>query len=220
MDADFWRERWREGQIGFHLPTVNPLLVTHWPQLALASGARVLVPLAGKSHDLAWLAGQGLVVTGVELSALAVAQFFAEHALTPRIQGDGEGLHHRAGTLDLIEGDVFDLADATLATTTALYDRAALVALPPALRERYMREVYGRLPAGTRGLLITMEYPDGQRYGPPFPVAETEVRARLEPHWQVDLLERRDILAEEPRFAEQGVTALTTAVYRLQRIRA
>jgi thiopurine S-methyltransferase len=219
MDPAFWLQRWREGQIGFHLPAANPLLLAHWPALALPAGARVLVPLAGKSHDLAWLAEQGLAVTGVELSPLAVTQFFAEHAGVPETWRDGEGLHHCAGTLDLIEGDVFDLRDDTLATVAAIYDRAALVALPPPLRERYVGEVYGRLPLGTRGLLLTMEYPQAERDGPPFSVTEDEVRAHLARYWHVELLERHDILAEEPRFAAQGVTTLTTAVYRLHRIR-
>ena len=48
-------------------------------------------------------------------------------------------------------------------------------------------------------------------------MTETEVRERYAPHWTIDLLERRDILATEPRFIEQGVTALDTCVYRLQR---
>mgnify|MGYP001582329041 FL=1 len=52
MDSQFWRERWARNQIGFHLPEVNPYLQRHWPRLALAQGAKVLVPLCGKSLDL------------------------------------------------------------------------------------------------------------------------------------------------------------------------
>lgn len=219
MEPAFWLERWREGQIGFHLPAVNPLLLAHWPSLALARDARVLVPLAGKSHDLAWLAEQGHAVTGVELSPLAVVQFFAEQQWVPDTWRDAEGLHHRVGMLDLIEGDIFDLSDVTCIATDALYDRAALVALPPPLRERYVREVYGRLRIGGRALLITMDYPPAERDGPPFPVCDDEVHARFGREWRIERLEHRDILAEEPRFAAQGVTSLTTTVHRLQRIR-
>ena len=46
---------------------------------------------------------------------------------------------------------------------------------------------------------------------------EAEVRELFAAQWQVELLERRDILAQEPGFRAEGVSALSTAVYRLQR---
>jgi len=76
MDPDFWHQRWREGRIGFHQDRPTPLLLEHWPALELTVGSQVFVPLAGKSLDLVWLAAQGYRVLGVELSPLAVAQFF------------------------------------------------------------------------------------------------------------------------------------------------
>ena len=44
-----------------------------------------------------------------------------------------------------------------------------------------------------------------------------EVRQRYDAGWNVALLERRDILAQEPRFAAAGVTALCTALYGIAR---
>ena len=217
MEPDFWLQRWQEGRTGFHRGEVMPLLEQHWPGLALASGARVFVPLAGKSLDMHWLASRGHRVLGSELSPLAVEAFFAEAGLVPDVVEGMDGVHHRAGPLDLVRGDVFELADATLAGIDAVYDRAALIALPPATRRRYVEQVYGKLPSGCRGLLITLEYPQAQMAGPPFSVEEAEVRALFGADWDVELLERRDILAGEPRFIADGVTALSTAVYRLQR---
>ena len=108
--------------------------------------------------------------------------------------------------------------DATqFAGCDAIYDRAALIALPPPMRERYARTVYDALPDGCRGLLITLEYPQHEMEGPPFSVEEREVRRLFGEHWDIDLLERRDILGSQPSFSEQGVTALHTAVYRMQR---
>ena len=77
MQPDFWHQRWSENQIGFHQSAPTPLLLKHWPTLGIAPGAQVFVPLAGKSLDMAWLASQGHRVLGVELSQLAVEQFFA-----------------------------------------------------------------------------------------------------------------------------------------------
>jgi len=217
MEADFWLQRWNEGRIGFHRTEVMPLLERHWPALGLPAGSRVFVPLAGKTLDMHWLAAQGHAVLGAELSPRAVQAFFAEAGLEPELAEDAEGLHHRAGPIDLVQGDVFALSSRLLGSMDAVYDRAALIALPPAMRRRYVDEVHGRLPHGCRGLLITLEYPQAEMDGPPFAVSEAEVLELFSPAWDVDLLERRDILASEPRFIADGVTALATAAYRLQR---
>ncbi|MCR6663731.1 MAG: thiopurine S-methyltransferase [Luteimonas sp.] len=217
MDAAFWHQRWQEGRIGFHRSEVMPLLERHWPSLDLPAGSRVLVPLAGKTLDMAWLAAQGHRVLGVELSQLAVEQFFAEHALQPEIEDTCHGRHYRAGDIEMICGDAFALDRELLADCVGVYDRAALIALPTELRQRYVGTIYARLPAGCRGLLITLEYPQHEKDGPPFSVDETEVRRLLEPDWEVGLIERRDILAQESSFQADGVTALRTAVYRLEK---
>lgn len=217
MQPEFWHKKWQANQIGFHQDKVLPLLQRHWASLALPAGSRVFVPLCGKSLDLAWLAAQGHRVLGVELSPLAVEQFFAEHRLTPQVHRTRYGLHHVAGNLELICGDAFGLDAALLADCAGVYDRAALIALPEAMRQRYARELYGALPAHCRGLLLTLEYPQSQKAGPPFSVVADEVHALFDAHWQIEPLERRDILAQEPRFSAEGVTALDTAVYRLAR---
>lgn len=217
MDASFWLQRWDEGRIGFHRDEVMPLLQHHWPALQLAPRTRVLVPLAGKSLDMAWLAAQGHRVLGVELSPRAVAQFFAEHGLQPAVHESRCGRHHVAGDIELICGDAFALDAELLADCVGVYDHAALIALPAHLRARYVDELYARLPRGCRGLLITLEYPQAQKQGPPFSVTHDEVASRYAPAWHVQLLERRDILAQEPGFQQAGVDALHTAVYRLDR---
>ncbi len=222
MDANFWRQRWQDNQIGFHQDQPTPLLQKHWAAVGAAPGCRVFVPLAGKSLDMLWLAAQGHRVLGVELSQLAVEQFFAEHGLQPDIHETRYGRHYRAGStqasdIELICGDAFALNAAALADCTAVFDRAALIALPPELRLRYVDTLYACLPAGCRGLLITMEYPAHERPGPPFNVDESEVRRHFGRDWNVDLLERSDILSSQQNFIDEGVTALEACVYRLHR---
>lgn len=217
MDPNFWHQRWREDRIGFHQDRPMPLLLEYWPEVAPASGTRVFVPLAGKSLDIAWLAAQGYRVLGVELSPLAVEQFFAEQGATPQVHDSRYGRHYRAGDVELICGDAFALDAEVLADCTAVYDRAALIALPPALRRRYVQQLYALLPTGCRTLLITLEYPQHEKEGPPFSVPEAEVRELYGRDWGVQTLERRDILGREPGFAAAGVSALETVVYRLLR---
>ncbi len=217
MDAEFWKQRWQEGQIGFHRTQVMPLLETHWPALGLAAGSRVLVPLAGKSLDMHWLAAQGHRVLGVELSPLAVQQFFDEAGLQPVRHHSRYGEHFVAGPVEMILGDALGLDTALLADVAGVYDRAALIALPPALRQRYLDTLYAALPGGCQGVLITLEYPQTEKAGPPFSVEAAEVARLFDLPWHATLLERREILGQEPRFQAEGVTALATAVYRLQK---
>ena len=217
MEHDFWQQRWREGRIGFHQDDVTPLLREYWPTLALPPGSRVFVPLAGKTLDMSWLAAQGHRVLGVELSQIAVEQFFDEHGLKPSRRQSRYGTHYFAGGVELICGDAFALDADLLSDCGGVFDRAALIALPPEWRRRYATELYARLPAGCRGLLITLEYPQHEKDGPPFSVDEEEVRALYAGHWRIELLERRDILAAQPGFVAEGVTRLATAAYRLER---
>jgi len=217
MQPEFWHERWSTGRIGFHRDAPLPLLVRHWPTLDLAPDTRVFVPLCGKSLDMVWLAECGHRVLGVELSELAVRQFFEELGLEPSIHDTAAGRHFVAGPYELIVGDAFALPADVLADCAAVYDRAALIALPPDLRRRYASTAWRRLPPGCRGLLVTLEYPQAEKAGPPFSVAADEVHALLDGAWDIDIVERRDILADEPGFVADGVTALSTAVYRVVR---
>ena len=216
MNPDFWHQRWQDNQIGFHQAAPTPLLLKHWPSLDVPAGAKVFVPLAGKSLDMPWFAAQGHRVLGVELSELAVAQFFAENGLRPEIRDTHYGRHYEAGGIELILGDAFGLDADLLRDCDAVFDRAALIALPPELRRRYANELYAKLPAGCRGLLITLEYPQAERDGPPFSVPGDEVRALYGRDWDIDLLERRPIPPEHPGFVS-GVSRLDTAAYALRR---
>lgn len=216
MDPEFWHQRWQAGQIGFHQAAPTTLLLRHWPSLGIEPGARVFVPLAGKSRDMAWFAAQGYRVLGVELSQIAVDAFFAEHGLVPEIETSRYGVHHRAGGIELICGDAFALDAALLGDCAAVFDRAALVALPPRLRERYVRDLHAQLPPGCRGLLVTLEYPQADRDGPPFSVDAAEVQALYARDWQVELLDRRPIPPGHEGFLA-GASVLHTAVHALTR---
>lgn len=215
MEPEYWKDRWGRGDTGWNQEQPTPLMLKHWPALGLPPGSRVFVPLAGKSRDMAWLAAQGHRVLGVELSELAIEQFFVESGLEPRVESSRYGRHYSAGGIELIHGDAFGLDGDVLRDCAAVFDRAALIALPPPLRRRYANGLYRSLPAGSRGLLLTIEYPQDQKEGPPFSVQEEEVRALLSSDWAVDLLERRDVPASAPE-AGDGLQMQTVA-YRLQR---
>jgi thiopurine S-methyltransferase len=209
MHAEFWQARWARSEIGFHLPEVNPYLQQHWPALGLLEGSRVLVPLCGKSLDLAWLAGRGYQVVGVELAQRAVEDFFAEHALQPVVSEVGAFRVYRAGAVEIYCGDFFALTAQQLAGCTGLYDRAALIALPPEMRARYVAHLTQALPSGCQ------DYDQAQMDGPPFAVADDEVQRLFTPDWQLEALACGDVLGDNWKFLKRGLERLDERVYRV-----
>lgn len=217
MDKPFWHERWENNQIGFHQQEINSHLQRFWPQLALPEKSRVFVPLCGKSRDMLWLRQQGHPVLGVEISPRAVADFFAENDLDPQVSEVRDGLQRWAvDDLEILCGDIFVLQPQDVSDCRGIYDRASLIALPPVMRPDYARQI-ARLFADPRPtLLVTMEYPQEEMKGPPFSVDEAEVRRYYSDLYRISDILKLDILAENPRFRERGVSRLHERVYLLQ----
>ena len=174
MEHDFWHERWNENRIGFHEGEANAMLVKHLPALSLPAGARVFVPLCGKTRDIAWLLAQGYRVAGAELSELAVQQLFADLGTTPMVTQTGALKRYSVEGIDIFAGDIFALTTDLLGQVDAVYDRAALVALPYDMRPGYGTHVHA-ITGGARQLLISFEYDQSVMDGPPFAVDPTEM---------------------------------------------
>ena len=216
MHTDFWLERWEQNQIGFHQDDFNNHLQAFWDQLQIPAGSNIFVPLCGKSQDLLWLRAQGYGVTGVELSPIAVRDFFAENRLEPTITTHGALQRWEADGLVIWLGDFFALSAAEVAQCAGAFDRASLIALPPAMREHYAQHLIQILPTHCRTLLITLEYDQQQMNGPPFAVHEAEVRALYADALAVSLLFVTDVLDDSPGFRQRGLTKLEEKVYVLQ----
>lgn len=218
MQPDFWQRRWQNNQIGFHAATTNAYLQQYWPHLSVPAGAQVLVPLCGKSLDLVWLAGQGYRVLGVELVEQAVQDFFSEQQLQPQVREHGAFRIYEASDVQVWCGDIFALTAEDVLHCTALYDRAALIAFPPAMREAYAQHLTEVLPSGCQGLLVSLDYEQMQMDGPPFSVPDEQVQALLEA-WQPRLLHvENGLQAEENwKFLQRGLSRMDERVYRLQR---
>jgi thiopurine S-methyltransferase len=216
MDNQFWIERWSRGEIGFHQRSVNAYLQQYWSQLGIDQHVRVFVPLCGKSLDMRWLRQQGHPVVGVEIAREAVREFFTEWGVDPQIIQSGSFERWRAQNIELLCGDFFELTRADLANVGAVFDRAALIALPAGLREKYAAKMRDLLPAGTPMLLITVDYAQHEMSGPPFSVGDAEVRT-LFAGLAIDLLAELDVTnaIDNARFRQRGVSRLIERVYRI-----
>ena len=190
MEQEFWLDRWRANEIGFHQAHVHPLLVAHWNAIAPSAGQRVLVPLCGKSLDLCWLAARGFEVVGFELSVVAVTAFFDEQGLSPEVREEGAFKVFSAGSITLYCGD-FTHATGSCAPCSAVYDRAALIALRPLQRPKYLDTVRRLCHPHAQGLLITVEYGEGAIVAPPFSVEAAEVRSLYQGWSKIEEIDRR-----------------------------
>ena len=199
MTADYWLERWREGRTGFHLADVNPLLVEH--SAVFNEATRVLVPLCGKSADLEWLVTHGCQVVGVELVELAAQAFFAERGFAPTRREAGDFVVYEHGNLAIWVGDFFATTSAQLGMFDAAYDRAAMIALPAELRNRYALHLQTLLAPRARLLLITLHF--DVPGGPPFSVPPEEVNGAF-PGAEVRLLASLDSSADPPSAVKRG----------------
>jgi len=193
MNPDFWHKKWESNEIGFHLAQANPLLVQYFPALQLQPGQRVLVPLCGKSLDIAWLLDQGCQVVGAELSALAIEQLCEQLGVVPEITETEHWRHYQAEGLDLFVGDVFNLTAAAVGPVDAVYDRAALVALPPAMRPHYTRHIT-TISDHAPQLLICFDYDQSLMAGPPFSVDLAEVRQHYGAEYDIRVLAAPEVV--------------------------
>ncbi|MFG1345924.1 thiopurine S-methyltransferase [Xanthobacter autotrophicus DSM 431] len=192
MEPGFWQARWESNQIGFHEGKPNALLVKHLSRLGLAAGARVFVPLCGKTRDIAFLLDQGFRVVGAELSRLAVEQLFDELAVAPEVAAAGPLTRFSAPGLDIFVGDIFDLDAETLGKVDAVYDRAALVALPGPMRASYATHLAG-ITADAPQLVICFVYDQSLQEGPPFSVPPETVEALYGAAYRLTLVESVEV---------------------------
>jgi thiopurine S-methyltransferase len=217
LQPDFWHKRWQMGQIGFHQSAVDRHLKRYWPDLGLAGGSRVFVPLCGKSLDLIWLQERHESVAGVELSAVALESFCVEQGVPARRRVLEHFDVYEAPTLQLYRGDFFALTPESLGPVSAVFDRAALISWAPELRADYVAHITALTNPGTQTLLVTMEYAQPQMTGPPFSVDPDEVERLYARAHTIQRLSREDVLAIEPRLRSRGLTQLYEVCYRLTR---
>jgi thiopurine S-methyltransferase len=192
MHTSFWHQKWERNEIAFHQSEANPLMVKYFTELSLVKGSRVFVPFCGKTLDIGWLLSSGYRVAGAELSKIAIEQLFAELGVEPEISAAGEVDHYSAENIDIFVGDLFDLSRKVLGPVDAVYDRAALVALPDEMRNRYathLMEITDTAPQ----FLICFEYDQSLMEGPPFSVNNEEVNEHYGDSYELTLVASPDV---------------------------
>ncbi|MCK5359534.1 MAG: thiopurine S-methyltransferase, partial [Gammaproteobacteria bacterium] len=168
-----------------------------------------------KSLDMIWLRDQNFNVTGIEISPVAVADFFSENNIEHEISEHAWGKAYRSDKLNILCADFFDISPADLPHTDGVYDRASLIALPEAMRADYVKHLAGLIPDTSRSLLITLDYPQQQMDGPPFSVSESDVNQLFADLFIIEAIYSEDCLIDEPRFQAKGLSRLDERVFLL-----
>jgi 2-polyprenyl-3-methyl-5-hydroxy-6-metoxy-1,4-benzoquinol methylase len=160
-------------RIAWHSETPAAVLVEAKRAGLLKPGQRVLDVGCGLGTNTAWLAQNGLDVTAIDLSGVAVAQ------LRRRLRK--KGLHAKVFRADLLKGlnePAFDV----------VFDRATLHSFAePAQREAFARELAKLVRPG--GLLLLSELRPVARLAhrtlPPFGLDASDLRALFAPAFEI-----------------------------------
>ena len=213
MEPRFWIDKWKKQETGFHLPSAHPLLQKYFSKV-FTNQTSVFLPLCGKTQDLIFCSEQGLTVIGNELSELAIEQFFLANQLTPKTEISQKFVLREAENISIYQGDYFDLEEHIFENNHAIYDRAALVALPVKMRKNYVEKMKQLFPQATM-LLITLEYNQQEMTGPPFSVTQEEVNSLFN-FAAIDLLYKQNIIDKEPKFEARGLSFFNECAYHIQ----
>ena len=215
MEKDYWQQRWQSHNIGFNQAKINPLLIQHLTPLHLAPQACVFVPLCGKSIDMLYLLEQGYRVIGVELSEIACQEFFTDNQLAYKTESkDGFSLFS-ADNIQLYCGDFFAMPQTVLRSCQAVYDRASLIALPPAMRQCYVDFFKESLAPQTKMLLNTIDYDQAQMPGPPFAISADLVKLYYNKKATIERLHHEVINEIAPHLAAKGLQRAFNELYLL-----
>ena len=217
MKKEFWIEKWQNKQTGFHKDFTHPLLIKYITETGIKQGDTVFVPLCGKSLDMLWLNNQGYKVIGIEVSELAIQQFFAENNLHAVRSTIDKFDVYQFENITLYCGDFFNLTKKHALDINAIYDRAAFIALPEELVGKYVDKMFDIVPAGAKHLLITLEFvKNSGPIGPPFNSPQEKVDLLYSQFSSIKLLQEEDIIAREHKFKEQGCDYVFERVYLIE----
>lgn len=168
--------------------------------------------MCGKTRDIAWLLNRGVEVVANELNESAVIALFNELDIEPSVEPQGKFTQYSAPNLCVLVGDFFALSSADIGVLDGTYDRAAIVALPQPLRDKYTSHLVD-ITTNAQQLLVTFDYEQSILAGPPFSVTEAEIQRHYANNYTIEQLARSKVQG-----GFRGQTEVWDAAYLLQAI--
>lgn len=205
-NKEFWLNRWRKKEIGFHQENYNHFLKKFGDHY-FKNSKKVFIPLCGKTKDILWFLERNIQVLGVEISEIACKEFFLENQIPYSTFKEKEFRLYQSKEkpITLVQGDFFsltkDFIEKRMGIVDSIYDRASLIALPKEMRKIYVEHINKLFHKVQIYFLITMEYEleekmkkeyQNKEYGPPFSVSEKEI-FEIYSNFKIEILETNSI---------------------------
>jgi thiopurine S-methyltransferase len=220
-----WYDRWKNNKIGFHQDSVNVYLKKYVN--IFKDNSTVFVPFCGKSIDMLYLRDIGKDVVGIELVSSALDSFVRENSLHANISKVDNFIQYDIldnsncpsnGTIKLLCGNFFDLKKQHLQNKNSLdiFDRASLVALNKQDRVRYVDGIKQLLEQDSRVLLVSLDYDDSIKQGPPYSVSDKEIKKLYGDVCEISLLDTIDLKATSSRY--DSLSYMYENIYLIKKI--
>lgn len=217
MDVSYWKKRWLDGQTGWHENEVHPLLIKYYDFLSLSLKKHFFFPLCGKTLDLDWILSKNHTTTGVEASEIAIKEVENRLKVSFKKAAYQNFTKHTFGNLTLMQGNYFDLDTTLIDPIDVVFDRGAFVAIHPNQRKKYI-EMYNKLLTHESIiLLVAYQYNENASTNPPYSLSELQIRALMEPDFDIEICESEEILDIDPKFKERGINVFARNVYKIQK---
>lgn len=217
MEEQFWKDAWTNRRIGFHMPEYNKFLEHFITNSKIDKSQVALVPLCGKTLDMIYLRDQGFKVVGIEIATQATEEFFSENKIEHTIREAGEYTIYESNSLTIICGDILNVTSELTGNIGFIYDRAATVALPPAMRAQYFSKLKELSQEKTELLLITGHSLVEDLIGPPFSVPKEEIELAYKPtssHFEI--LNEKKGRINSSRLRDQGITERVMVAHHIK----
>ncbi|XP_015670181.1 thiopurine S-methyltransferase [Protobothrops mucrosquamatus] len=217
MTGNEWLNCWDTNNIGFHNKEEHRFLKKHLDIfLNGRKELRIFFPLCGKAVEMKWLADMGHHVVGVEISEIALKDFFTEQNLSfseeivLEIPG-AKLLKCTSLNISLYCCSLYDLTSSVTGHFDGIWDRGSLVAVNPSERERYVQLILSLMNSMCRCLLVTLLYDVKKHKGPPFYVSDSDVKSLFGKDCDIQCLEK--VYGLEERHKKWGLDYLWEVLY-------
>jgi SAM-dependent methyltransferase len=161
---EFWSDLYAAHDHPWDLNGPHPALEPILPQIKIVK-SRITNYGCGQGHDAAFLASKGHIVTGVDLSAEAIAN-------AQKTYGHIPGLTYK-------QDDVFK----NLQPCDVIFEHTLFCAISPDKRRDLISRWNQSLEAN--GYLLGIFFVMPKRFGPPYGGSEWELRSLLEKHFRL-----------------------------------
>ena len=218
MQNEYWHHRWKKNEIEFDQKEPNVHLIKYINILNLKPHSTLFVPLCGKSIDMLWLSKQQYKIIGNELDYSASCAFFEENQFLFKENNTPHFKVLSTHNITILSGDFFRLNKEILGSIDAIYDRAALIALPLEMRKEYAKKIIDLSNPGNQMFLITGSYDQNIMKGPPFSVDEMEVNSLYSKYFHIEEIYTK-ITEEVPAHLQaKGLKETKEHVFHLTRM--